>query len=88
VKKSVKARVIIYSRPDCHLCHEAEAAIRRSPCSREVDVEVINIDEHPRLQERYQNDVPVVFINDVKVFKYRVPPEDFCRKVRRLAKRS
>jgi glutaredoxin len=79
--------VIIYSRPDCHLCHEAEEAIRHSSCSPEVEIEMVNIDEDPRLQELYKDDVPVVFINGVKVFKHRVSPEDFCRKVRRLAKR-
>jgi len=87
VENSAKARVRIYSRPDCHLCHEAEAAIRGSSCGQEVEVEVINIDENPRLQEQYGNDIPVVFINGVKVFKHRISPDEFCRKLRRLAKR-
>lgn len=88
MRKLEKARVIIYSRPDCHLCHEAEAAIRRSSCSQEIEIEMVNIDEDPHLRELYQNDIPVVFINGVKAFKHRVSPEDFCRKLRRLARRS
>lgn len=86
-EKDVKVPVTIYSRPDCHLCHEAEAAIRRSPCHQEIEIELVNIDEDPRLQQRYKHDIPVVFINGVKVFKHRVAPDDFCRKVRRLRKK-
>jgi hypothetical protein len=35
--------------------------------------------------QRYQNDIPVIFINGVKVFKHRVDPKEFKRKLRRLA---
>jgi len=81
-----KAIVIIYSRPGCHLCDEAKAAIRASGCDGEFSLEEINIAEDPTLSEQYGNDIPVIFINGVKAFKHRVDPREFKRKLRRLAR--
>ena len=80
-----KAIVTIYTRPGCHLCEEAKAAIRASDCDADFTLEEINIDLDPALGERYGYDVPVIFINGVKVFKHRVDPSEFRRKLKRLA---
>jgi glutaredoxin len=80
-----KAIVTIYSRPGCHLCEEAKASIQAAGCEGEFSLEEINIDLDPMAYERYRNDIPVVLINGVKVFKYRVDPREFRRKLRRLA---
>lgn len=80
-----RATVTIYTRPGCHLCGEAKAAIDASGCGGEYSMEEVNIDEDPALGERYGDDIPVIFINGVKVFKHRVDPAEFKRKFRRLA---
>ena len=80
-----KAIVTVYSRPGCHLCEEAKAAVISSGCGDEIILEEINIDDDAGLLEQYRYDIPVVFINGVKVFKHRVDPRDFKRKLRRLA---
>jgi glutaredoxin len=82
-----KATVTIYTRPGCHLCGEAKAAIYASGCNGEFALEEINIDEDPALGKRYGYDIPVIFINGVKVFKHSVDPQEFKRKLRRLAGR-
>lgn len=79
-----RATVTIYTRPGCHLCDEAKAAIEASGCTGEYSLEEVNIDEDPVLRERYGYDIPVIFINGVKVFKHRVDPGEFKRKLRRL----
>jgi glutaredoxin len=81
-----EATVTIYSRPGCHLCDEAKAAIRAAGCDGEFKLEEINIDEDSALSERYGNDIPVIFINGVKAFKHRVDGREFKRKLRRLAR--
>lgn len=81
-----KAIVTIYTRPGCHLCEEAKAAIRASNCDADFTLEEINIDLDPALHERYGYDVPVIFINGVKVFKHRVDPREFRHKLQRLTK--
>jgi glutaredoxin len=79
-----KPVVTIFSRPGCHLCDEAKEAIHNSGCDGEFVLDEINIDDDAKLIELYGNDIPVVFINHVKVFKHRVDPREFKRKLRRL----
>jgi len=81
-----KSVVTVYSRPGCHLCEEAKAAIESAGCDGEFTLEEVNIDDDPVLLDRYQYDIPVVSINGVKAFKHRVDPRDFKRKLRRLSK--
>jgi len=80
-----RAIVIIYSRPGCHLCQEAKATILSAGCSDEFELREVNIEEDQGAMATYQNDIPVVFINGVKVFKHKVDPREFKRKLRRLA---
>src|SRR5215467_7384564 len=78
-----KVTVTIYSRPGCHLCEEAKSVILVSGCEN-LTIEEINIDDDPVLHERYQYDIPVVFINGIKAFKHSVELREFRRKFRRL----
>ena len=80
--------VTIYTRPGCHLCDEAKAAIEASGCAGEYSLVEVNIDQDPELRDRYGYDIPVIFINGVKVFKHRVDPAEFKRKLKRLSDQS
>jgi len=80
-----KAVVTIYSRPGCHLCEEAKSVVLTSGGGN-LTIEEINIDEDPALRERYQFDIPVVFINGIKAFKHSVDAREFRRKLKRLGK--
>jgi glutaredoxin len=81
-----KAKVIVYSRPGCHLCQEAKENMLGAGCDREFEIEEINIDDDPTLGQLYKYDIPVVFINGVKAFKHRVEAREFRRKLRRLTR--
>ena len=81
-----KAIVTIYTRPGCHLCDEAKASMRASGCGEEFTLEEVNIDNDPALHEKYQYDIPVILIDGTKAFKHRVDPNEFKRKLRRLAR--
>ena len=72
-----KARVIVYSRPGCHLCDEAKAAIEKSNCSDHYTLEEVNIESDNELLKKYQHDIPVITIDGVEAFKHRVDPEQF-----------
>ena len=73
--------VTFYTRPGCHLCDEAKAAI--APLLREFGATLweVNIDADPVLKERYGWDVPVIFIGQRKAAKHRVDPEQFRRQL-------
>jgi glutaredoxin len=78
--------VEIYSRPECHLCDEAKEVVERVRRRYSFALQVINIEEDPRLEAAYGAEVPVIFINGNKAFKYRVNEVELEKKVKRLWK--
>jgi len=80
-----RAIVTIFSRPGCHLCEVAKEAILNAGCEGEFVLEEVNIDDDPALRDRYGDDIPVIFINGVKVFKHHVDRREFKRKFRRVS---
>jgi glutaredoxin len=81
----MKAHVIFYTRPGCHLCEVAKAEMLAAGCGDEYVLEEVNIETDALLQEQYGWEIPVIFINGVKAFKYRLTADEFKRKLRRLA---
>lgn len=79
-------RVIIYSRPGCHLCDEAKQAIEAAECVGEYTLEEINIESDAGLLSHYQYDIPVITINGVEAFRHRLTSEAF--RERMLEKRG
>jgi glutaredoxin len=73
--------VTLYTRPGCHLCEEAKAAL--APLLREFDAVLreVNVDDDPVLKERYGWDIPVIFIGHGKAAKHRVDLEQFRRQL-------
>jgi glutaredoxin len=53
-----RGRVVLYSRPDCHLCDEARAGLR----SMGLEIEEVDIDSDDRLHARLLERIPVVEI--------------------------
>ena len=77
-----KAHVIIYSRPGCHLCDDAKAAILSAGCSDQFLLEEINIESSEELLAKYRYDIPVITIDGVETFIHRVDPEEFRTRIR------
>ena len=78
-----KPHVVIYSRPGCHLCDEAKAAILSAECSDQFVLQEIDIESDEELLRKYKYDIPVVSINGVETFIHRVDPDEFCHRLRR-----
>ena len=74
--------VTLYTRPGCHLCDEAKAAI--APLLREFALVLreVNIDKDAVLEERYGWDIPVIYIGARKAAKHRIDVEQFRRQLR------
>jgi glutaredoxin len=79
-------QIDIYSRPGCHLCDEAKAVIERVQLRFAFAVRVINIESDPALEKEYGEQIPVVFVNGNKAFKYHVDEAELEKKVKRLWK--
>jgi glutaredoxin len=76
-----KQRVVIYTRPGCHLCEEAKANMRAAECGGEYTLDEINIETDLTLLEKYRNDIPVILVNGEEAFRHRVTSEEFKRKI-------
>ena len=80
--------ITLYTRPGCHLCEEAKAAIE--PLVEEFGARLreVNIDEDRDLTDRYGWDIPVLFVGTRKVAKHRVNLEQFRRCLEEARKKS
>ena len=80
----LKIKVEIYSKPDCHLCDEAKTVLQRvrSRCPFEmIDVDITN---DQRRYNEYKEQIPVIFINGRKAFKFRVDEKEFVKKLKQF----
>ena len=78
---SLLREVIVYSRKGCHLCEIVKEKLikleRRGGFRwREVDVETDD-----SLRRQFTDEVPVVFIDGRKAFKYRMDEQEFLKKL-------
>lgn len=65
-------RLTLYSKPDCHLCHEMQAIIERLKGRYPLTLEVVDISTDPVLQARYRIDIPVLQVNGREIARHRV----------------
>ena len=79
-------RVVIYSRPGCHLCEEAKKVIEASGYRGEYTLEEINIESDAELLRRYRYDIPVITINGKEAFRHRLTANEFRQKLEQTRK--
>lgn len=66
--------LLIYGRRDCHLCDVAKEVVRSLRARVDFDVVERDVDDDPAWRAAYGEEVPVGFVGERKVFKYRVDP--------------
>jgi glutaredoxin len=76
-----KASVVLYTRPNCHLCEEMKAELSKAGCADLYRLEETNIESDPGLLQRYQYDIPVLHINGVEAFRHRLHAEEFRARI-------
>lgn len=79
-----KVKIEIYSKADCHLCDVAKAILLKARQGIPFDFQEIDITDDPVLYEKYKEQIPVIFINGRKSFKYRVHEKELYKKLKRL----
>jgi glutaredoxin len=78
----MSAELLLYTRKDCCLCEEMKQVLRQlSPRYRFI-VREIDVDASADLQEKYGGEVPVLFINGRKAFKYRATARELEKRLR------
>jgi glutaredoxin len=74
-------RVTLYTRAGCHLCEEAKGVLRAARERAAFEFEEIDIDQHADLRRLYHEEVPVIAIDGVKAFKYKLTMSEFLKKL-------
>ena len=74
-----KPLVTLYTRTGCHLCDDAKRVIADARRRADFAYEELDIDRDPELVRLYNDEVPVIAINGVKAFKYRINMDEFLK---------
>jgi len=78
--------LILYTRNDCELCREMEEAIAAELPKFDARIQRIEITGDPGLEARFGIEVPVLFVNERKAFKYRCTPRELRKRLAREAR--
>ena len=65
-------RITLLGRPGCHLCEEARDVVRRVAEDAGVGWQERSVDDDPSLRARYDQLVPVVLVDGVRVAYWRI----------------
>lgn len=71
--------VVVYSRKGCHLCDVVKDTLTQVEGQADFQWRDVDIDLDPELRQKYNEEVPVVFIDGRKAFKYHMEARQFLR---------
>ncbi len=81
-----RIKVELMTKEGCCLCEEMKAILEEARRFIPFEVVEIDISQDGELLERYGEEIPVLFINGRKAFKYRATLDELMRKLERAAK--
>ena len=74
-------RVVMYSRPGCHLCDVAREVIHNQRARTRFEFVEVDISGEDALELEYGIRIPVVEIDGSERFEIQVDPVEFARRV-------
>ena len=74
--------VTLYSRPGCHLCDDARAALERVRREADFHLEEIDIETDDDLHRAYLERIPVVMLDGEHLFDYFVDENALAARLR------
>ena len=75
-------KVTVYSRLGCHLCEIAIDKIKFVNSEIDFELEIKLIDDDKNLQEKYNDEVPVILIDDQVHDYWRIDVERFIKAIK------
>lgn len=78
---SALRHVIVYSRKGCHLCEIVKETVAKLHRRGGFTWKEVDVDSDEQLRRQFTDEVPVVFIDGRKAFKYRINEREFLRKL-------
>ncbi|HZE28361.1 MAG TPA: glutaredoxin family protein [Terriglobales bacterium] len=77
----VPRKVLVYTRKGCHLCEIVKESIVKLARRGGFVWQEVDVDTDDELRRQFNDEVPVVFIDGRKAFKYRMDEREFLRKL-------
>jgi glutaredoxin len=74
-------QVVVYSRKGCHLCEVVKESLAKLARRGGFTWQEIDVDTDAELRRQFNDQVPVVFIDGHKAFKYRMDEREFLRRL-------
>jgi glutaredoxin-like protein DUF836 len=74
---TTRTRIILYSKPGCHLCEVMKGEMAKAGCADLYELEEINIEGNAELFARYRYDIPVLMVDGVEAFRHRLTADSF-----------
>ena len=75
-------RVVLYSRPGCHLCDDARQVLLAEQARSPFELTEVSIEGDDDLERDYGVRIPVVEIDGEERFEYQVDADELRRLVR------
>jgi len=75
-------RVVLYSRPGCHLCDAARQVLLAELGESSFELTEVNVQGDDDLERGYGIRIPVVEIDGEDRFEYEVDPDELRRIIR------
>ena len=74
--------VVLYSKPDCCLCDEAVKVLDKVQKKFPFVLKKIDIRTDRDLYDQFKDEIPVVFVQSKKAFRYRIDESKLIRLLR------
>ena len=74
--------VSLYSKPACHLCEEAKEQLLALQRRHGFRLEEVDISRDAKLLAEYETRIPLIWVNNHLVCKYRVEEQKLLRHLR------
>jgi hypothetical protein len=74
-------RVVLYGKPECHLCDEARAVVAAVRAQQPFDLEEVDVSTDPELHRRYGERIPVLALDGDELFEFHVEADELARRL-------
>ena len=80
-RKSERIQVVLYTRRECCLCEEMKELLHAVSGDYALDLVEVDIDQAPDFLAQWNHEVPVLFIDGRKAFKYRTTEPELRKRL-------
>jgi glutaredoxin len=78
---NLSREVVVYSRKGCHLCEIVKETLAKLQRRGGFEWREVDVDADDELRRQFTDEVPVVFIDGRKAFKYHMDEREFLRRL-------